>query len=87
LAPPQARIERVIVLEDEVFGAQPSATVREGCCKLAKLCRTRLLGIDFYITSGGLWTFSHATPLPDFQIGGTRLLQRLTQIFRSGGIQ
>ena len=87
LAPPQARIERVIVLEDEVFGAHPPTPVREGCSKLAKLCRTRLLGIDFFITSGGLWTFSHATPLPDFQVGGTKLLERLTQIFQSGGIQ
>lgn len=87
LAPPQARIERVIVLGDEVFGAQPPADVREGCCKLAKLCRTPLLGIDFYATASHPWTISHATPLPDFQAGGTRLLQRLTQVLQAGGIQ
>ncbi len=86
LAPPEARIERVVVLDGEVFGAQPPAQVQDACCQFSKLCRTPLLGVDFFIDSG-TWIFSHATPLPDYQVGGSRLLQRLAQVFQTGGIQ
>jgi hypothetical protein len=84
LAPAQAPLQRVIVLEDQVFGAEISEQSRERCCNLAKLCRTPLLGIDFYQTPNDGWRFSHATPVPDLQAGGAPLLQALAQRLDQG---
>lgn len=87
LAPAQTLVQRVVVLCDEVFGAELPAQVRERCCNLAKVCRTPLLGVDLYATADDPWTFSHATPLPDLHVGGMRLLQGLVRLFQKGELQ
>jgi hypothetical protein len=84
LAPAQATLKRVLVLRDEVFGAEVPAPLREFCCKMAKLCRTPLLGIDFYETAESEWTFSYATPLPDLQVGGSDFLHSLLRLLQKG---
>ena len=87
LSPPLAEIRRVIVLGDEVFGAEIPAALCERCCNLSRICQTPLLGIEFYRGDNKQWIFSHATPLPDLQDGGTRLLQSLIRHFDGGGKQ
>lgn len=87
LAPPNTPVKRIIVLGDEVFGAHAPAALRKRCCYLAKLCRTPLLGIDFYSTRASQWTFSHATPLPDLQVGGVPLLHALRRHLQKGDPQ
>jgi len=84
LAPAQSQVVRVIVLQGEVFGAELSEALRESCGQLARLCRTPLLGIDFYQSTESQWTFSHATPIPDLQTGGAPLLQALYRRLKQG---
>ena len=87
LAPPQALVKRVIVLGDGVFGAAMPKALRGGCLNLAKLCRTPLLGIDFYANAGDELIFSFATPVPDLQVGGPQLLQAIGRLFQKGKTQ
>jgi len=89
LAPMAAPGKRVIVFEDEVFGADSSGVeippeLRRCCCDFARRCRTPLLGIDFFPTPASPWTFSHATPAPDLRVGGEPLLQALARGFSKG---
>lgn len=84
LAPAQATVARVVVLEGEVFGAELPEALREKCGALAQLCRTPLLGIDFYQSAESQWTFSHATPVPDLQAGGAPLLHALYHRLKQG---
>jgi hypothetical protein len=85
LAPAQATMKRVIVLEDEVFGDELPSGWRERCCAMATLCRTPLLGIDFYFAiREQQWLFSYASPLPDFRIGGLPFLKKLFFVLQKG---
>ncbi len=84
LAPMHAPVQRVIVFEDAVFGAEIPPGLREACCSFAKSCRTPLLGIDFFQTPESPWTFSHATPVPDLQAGGVPLLKAVARRFGKG---
>jgi hypothetical protein len=48
--------------------------IRSGCCRLAELAETDLLGVRFRPGRASPWTFTGATPLPDFRLGGEEVL-------------
>jgi hypothetical protein len=79
----QARMARVIVFQNQIFGSLLPDAIRKGCCRLAKLSGAPLLGIDFQTSPEGMWTFSKATPMPDLMIGGAALLQSLAAFLQS----
>jgi hypothetical protein len=70
-----------------VFGDEVPEAVREKCRRLAAICATPLLGIDLFSAPADAWTFAAATPMPDLQLGGEPLLQKLAQLFHNGGKQ
>jgi len=82
-APPDVPVARVIILDGEVFGGYVPPAVRHCCLKLAEICETRLLGIDLLSTLKGRWSFATATPLPDLQIGGHRLVAALARALKN----
>ena len=83
LAPAGAPVTHVVVLDDETFGPDLPQAPRECCRRLAQICRTQLLGVDLFVSPSDPWTFAGATPLPDLQVGGTALLQRMAQVFQN----
>jgi hypothetical protein len=87
MAPPYAPVSRVVVLENDVFGAALPPSVRARCVQLAAISRTPLLGIDLFPTADDPWTFAAATPMPDLQIGGEPLLGKLAELFQNGAKQ
>lgn len=73
-------LRTVIVVGGEVTGTLVPSYIAEGCCRLAKLATTELLGVDFLQES---WTFAGATPFPDLRVGGEELLNRLARTFQN----
>jgi len=86
-SPDLQKTAQVIVLDDEIFGATVPSAVGDGCRNLARLLQTRLLGIDFTSTLQDPWTFCFASPVPDLQLGGVRLIESLARTLRNGGTQ
>ncbi len=86
-SPDLQRTTQVIVLDNEIFGANVPSAVGDGCRNLARLMQTRLLGIDFTSTPQTPWTFCFASPVPDLQLGGIRLIESLARTLRNGGAQ
>jgi hypothetical protein len=86
-SPDLKKSAQVVILDNEIFGANLPAAVGDGCRNLARLLRTRLLGIDFTSTPQDPWTFCFASPVPDLQLGGVRLIEGLARTLRNGGAQ
>jgi hypothetical protein len=86
LAPPDAALSQVVVLDDEVFGANLPPRVRDQCTSFARLSQTRLLGIDLFRTPESDWTFACATPLPNLPLGGPPLLEKLARTLHNGDV-
>jgi hypothetical protein len=86
-SPELKRTAQVIVLDNEIFGANVPPAVGDACRNLAQLMQTRLLGIDFTSTPQNPWTFCFASPVPDLQLGGVRLIESLAHALRNGGAQ
>jgi hypothetical protein len=84
LAPPGQVVKNVIVVNHNIFGPSVPEDIAEGCHRLAELCETNLLGVDFYAGPGDQWIFAGATPMPDLRIGGWPLLQGLAEILSRG---
>ena len=84
LAPADAAISQIVVLDDEVFGAQVPQSVRDRCVRFARLAQTRLLGIDLFQSPDNGWTFACATPLPNLQLGGARFVEKLARTLQNG---
>lgn len=87
LAPDGAPITRVIALRERLFGAPTPAEVAESCRRLRAAAQTELLGIEFFATPAGEWTFAFATPYPDLMLGGPPLLEALAEELKRGDIQ
>jgi len=79
----EAPSRRVIVFDDQVFGAPVPADVVRGCKKLARAVDTAILGIDFRVDACGQWQFCDATPCPDLCVGGLPLLQSLARVLQA----
>jgi hypothetical protein len=67
----------VVVLREQVFGADVPESVTVGCANLAQLSATPLLGVEFAFD--GDWRFLTATPFPDLTLGGEALLDALPE--------
>jgi len=77
-----SRLQSLVVVNDNCFGASASLDVKDGCVRLSKLCSTPLLGIDFQVAPKGEWIFTNATPMPDLTLGGALLLRALANGLR-----
>jgi hypothetical protein len=65
-------------------------SVRTGCCELARISQTPMLGVELaYSQETNSWLFDGATPMPDLRLGGEPLLDVLAvKLFhREGGDQ
>jgi hypothetical protein len=60
----------IIVVEGLCCGASAPEKITAGCAQLSESSATKLLGVDFHVTPGGEWMFSHATPFPNLRLGG-----------------
>lgn len=76
MLPAGAPTHTVISVNGATIGDAPDY-IRSGCCRLANLADTALLGLSFVTNPQGSWTFVGATHLPDLRIGGEGLLNRL----------
>jgi hypothetical protein len=84
LFPWDQSVSSVIVLGENVFGPAVPDEVARCCCRLAKLCETEVLGIDFHVGPQQQWFFAGATPVPDLTVGGQALLKALAATMRDG---
>jgi hypothetical protein len=75
---PQSSTITIIVVKGTCCGPAAPSPVREGCLRLAKMCGTDLLGVDFQQTPSGNWRFINASPVPDLRLGGEALLDLLS---------
>lgn len=82
--PPDAPVQTLIVIGDQMVGSSAPSTILAGCRRFAQLAGTALLGVDFSDGPGGLWTFAGATPCPDLRQGGEALLDALATILQRG---
>lgn len=78
-------VRTVIVLDGEVVGSPPPASISAACRRLALEASTELLGIDFVTGAAGPWTFAGASPAPELKQGGDALIQELTRQFGIAG--
>ena len=85
LVPANEQVTKLVVLQNQVYGSALPHGVAFACQKLAKSAGTETLGIDVYRATDSQWIFAAATPLPDFTIGGTPLLEHMAQILLNGG--
>jgi hypothetical protein len=67
----------VIVFGALTIGIGLPANILAGCRRLAALAQTELLGVDFIPDAQGGWTFAGATPMPDWRLGGSLLIEAL----------
>jgi hypothetical protein len=58
--------------------------IRRGCCLLAELAETDLLEVRFRPAPASPWTFTGATPLPDFRLGGEEVVDLLYHTLHGG---
>ena len=77
----------VVLFEGTAFGPLVPAEIEAPCHALFALNDTSLLGIDFYQSEEGCWTFHSATPLPDMCLGGIPMLQQVLRTWSSEKIQ
>lgn len=82
LVPFGTPVNTVIVIAGHAVGTPAPAEICEGCCRLAELSGTALLGVEFIHDSAGSWTFAGATPYPDIRLGGQAFLDVLTSVLR-----
>ena len=75
----------LIAVGRHVVGHPASRDMQQGCCRLAQLSRTALLGIHFSLGRAGAWTFAGATPFPDLRLGGRDLIAALAKEFLGEG--
>jgi len=64
-------------MDGHFIGPDTSPDITKGCQRLAQVCKTTLLGIQFDTKSADNWVFRDATPLPDLSTGGKELLELL----------
>jgi hypothetical protein len=66
----------VLVVNGKIFGRAPDEIVR-GCCRLAALSHTVVLGIEFALRARAGPVFVGATPIPDMRSYGGDALEAL----------
>lgn len=84
-APVNSRLQSIIVINGEVTGGVIPSAVAEGCCRLAALSQTPLLGINLKIAADGICQFEGATSFPDLRLGGAELLDSLKSCLEHAG--
>jgi len=77
----------VVLFEGTPFGPRMPVGIEAPCHALFALIGTSLLGIDFYQSEAGRWTFHSATPLPDMCLGGIPLLRQVLRTWSGEEIQ
>jgi hypothetical protein len=78
LGPEGAPLTSLIVLDGVgIFGPETSARVTASCRALARMVKTKILGVDLYRDSANEWQFANATPTPWLPAGGEPLLDGL----------
>jgi hypothetical protein len=73
----------IIVVDGICCGAPAPREVTDGCSRLSARSATKLLGVDFEVTSDEEWIFNRATPFPDLRLGGDKLNDSLAQALNS----
>ncbi len=85
LAAQGAQTLNVIAFQGQVFGGTLPESIARGCRRLAEDVQAEMLGVEFYATENGQWTFANANPCPELSTGGLPLVQHLTQVLTEGG--
>ena len=87
IVPEGTRTTMAITVGDRVFGPFLPQSVRTGCCELARISQTPMLGVELaYSQETNSWLFAGATPMPDLRLGGDPLLDVLAvKLFRREG--
>jgi hypothetical protein len=79
---PNDQTASVIVLDQQCFGTEAAANIRQSCIKLAQASQVKLLEVNFSVNSNGEWFFSGATPLPEIRLGGEPFLDHLCEALK-----
>lgn len=82
LAPADAALQTVFVVNGAATGADAPTELLEGCARLAALAGGELLGVEFTVDEHGRWCFARASPVPDLESGGEPLLDLLEAALR-----
>ena len=73
----------VIVAGGELFGPDVPDAILDGCAKLADSTKTKLLEVKLSRIDGNL-IFNNASPFPNLQLGGEKIIKKLKQILKEG---